>query len=246
MVQQIKNERNFHIFYQLTKSASAAQRDAYGIQEPSAYAYTSRSGCLSVDSIDDSDDWQGTLKAMERIGITPDEQDSILRVLATILWLGNVAFQEDDSGNGVITDTSVSDFVAYLMEADAAVVQKALTLRTVETKRGLGRRGSVYEVPMNPAQAAAARDALAKALYNNLFEWIVGRVNTALQAKKSDLIIGVLDIYGFEIFQVSLSTGQKKKKEESAADLFWVNRGTPLSSCASTTSTKSSSQLSSS
>lgn len=202
MVGQLKNERNFHIFYQFTKGASAAQRDAYGIQDPSAYAYTSRAGCLSVEGIDDEEDWRGTLQAMERIGIGAGEQDNILRVLATILWLGNVAFTEDDQGNAQIQDTSVPAFVAYLMDADDQSVNKALTQRTMETKRGIGRRGSVYEVPMNPAQAAAARDALAKALYNNLFEWIVSRVNTALQAKKSDLIIGVLDIYGFEIFQV--------------------------------------------
>lgn len=139
---------------------------------------------------------------METIGITPAEQDNILRVLATILWLGNVSFNEDEHGNSQVADPSVPAFVAYLMEADEGIVSKALTQRTMETKRGIGRRGSVYEVPMNPTQAASARDALAKALYNNLFEWIVGRVNTALQAKKSDLIIGVLDIYGFEIFQV--------------------------------------------
>ena len=71
----------------------------------------------------------------------------------------------------------------------------------METQRG-GRRGSVYEVPLNPTQAAAVRDALAKAIYNNLFEWIVSRVNMSLSARgHGNTVIGVLDIYGFEIFE---------------------------------------------
>ena len=57
-------------------------------------------------------------------------------------------------------------------------------------------------MPLNPAQAAAGRDALAKAIYNNLFEWIVSRVNVSMAPRRPhSRLIGVLDIYGFEIFQ---------------------------------------------
>lgn len=64
--------------------------------------------------------------------------------------------------------------------------------------------GSVYDVPLNPIQAMAGRDALAKAIYNNLFEWIVSRVNVSMKPRTAHShLIGVLDIYGFEIFQVS-------------------------------------------
>jgi myosin heavy subunit len=53
--------------------------------------------------------------------------------------------------------------------------------------------GSVYDVPLNPAQAGAGRDALAKAIYNNLFEWIVARVNVSMKAKGAHAqLIGVL------------------------------------------------------
>lgn len=62
--------------------------------------------------------------------------------------------------------------------------------------------GSVYDVPLNPSQAASGRDALAKAIYNNLFEWIVSRVNISMKPRQATAqVIGVLDIYGFEIFQ---------------------------------------------
>ncbi|GAA5861407.1 hypothetical protein JCM8547_006120 [Rhodosporidiobolus lusitaniae] len=200
---QIKTERNFHIFYQLTKGASPAQRDAYGLQGPEAYAYTSKSGCLEVPGIDDVVDWSETLKAMQIVGLSQGEQDEILRMLASILWLGNVEFAQNEEGNAYIKDESVPAFVAYLLEVDAERVTKALTQRVMETQRG-GRRGSVYEVPLNPAQAVSVRDALAKAIYNNLFEWIVDRVNISMKSKSpSANIIGVLDIYGFEIFDTN-------------------------------------------
>ncbi|GAA5969737.1 hypothetical protein JCM11641_008022 [Rhodosporidiobolus odoratus] len=200
---QIKSERNFHIFYQLTKGASSAQRDAYGLQGPEAYAYISKSGCLEVPGIDDNADWTETLKAMGIVGLSQGEQDDILRMLASILWLGNVEFLQNEEGNAYVKDQSVPEFVAYLLEVDADRVSKALTSRVMETQRG-GRRGSVYEVPLNRAQASSVRDALSQAIYNNLFEWIVQRVNVSMKSKQpSANIVGVLDIYGFEIFDTN-------------------------------------------
>ncbi|SNX86354.1 probable Myosin I [Melanopsichium pennsylvanicum] len=200
VVQQIRDERNFHIFYQFTKAASAAHRDNYGIQGPEAYAYTANSQCLDVNGIDDHADYKETISAMNTIGLTADEQDNIFRMIATILWIGNVQYVENQEGNAEISDPGVPDFVAYLLEVDAGNVTKALTQRIVETQRG-GRRGSVYEVPLNPTQAAAARDALAKAIYNNMFDWIVERINRSMNPRiESSNVIGVLDIYGFEIF----------------------------------------------
>jgi myosin-1 len=151
--------------------------------------------------MDDAADFKDTMEAMRITGLTQGEQDNIFRMLAAILWLGNVQFVEDDHTNASITDQSVVDFVAYLLEVDAAQVNKALTLRVVETARG-GRRGSIYEVPLNTVQALAVRDALAKAIYFNLFDWIVERLNSSLTARGAVAnSIGILDIYGFEIFE---------------------------------------------
>ena len=201
VVGQITNERNFHIFYQFTKAASASHRQNFGVQTPQTYLYTSRSKCLDVPGIDDNREFKETLDAMNVIGLSLAEQDDIFRVLAFILWLGNITFREDDSGNAAIVDQSVVDFAAYLLEVEPVHLNKALTIRIVETSRG-GRRGSVYDVPLNIVQATAVRDALAKALYFNLFDWIVQRVNASLKARGTiKNSVGILDIYGFEIFE---------------------------------------------
>ena len=77
---------------------------------------------------------------MQIIGLTDDEQTSIFKTLATVLWLGNVQFVEGDDGNAVISDEGVVDFAAYLMECEPGQLKKALLTRIVETQRG-GRRG---------------------------------------------------------------------------------------------------------
>ncbi|KAF8978612.1 class II myosin [Entomortierella lignicola] len=201
VVGQIDNERNFHIFYQYCKAAPQNYQEQFGMTGPESFLLTNRSGCLSVDGIDDVNDFEETLQAMRVIGLSQHEQDEIFRMLAVILWLGNVQFSEDDNGSAVITDNEVITFIAYIMEVDAELLIKTLTIRVVETHRG-GRRGSIFESPLNCTQASAVRDALCKAIYNNLFEWIVSRVNVSLRQRGAHAYtIGVLDIYGFEIFE---------------------------------------------
>ncbi|KAH7374968.1 P-loop containing nucleoside triphosphate hydrolase protein [Plectosphaerella cucumerina] len=197
VVGQIANERNFHIFYQFTKGASQTYRQQFGIQTPETYVYTSRSKCLDVDGIDDLAEFQDTLEAMRVIGVTQPEQDEIFRMLAAILWCGNIQFREDEEGYAAVTDQSVVDFLAYLLEVTPEQLVKAITIRILTP-----RNGEVIESPANPAQATATRDALAKAIYNNLFDWIVSRVNKSLKAQQATHNnIGILDIYGFEIFE---------------------------------------------
>jgi myosin I len=138
---------------------------------------------------------------MDTIGITQTEQNEIFRNLASVLWIGNCTFRENNQGNAEVVDGSIPEFIAYLLEVDSTQVTTALTQKTVETQRG-GRRGSIYDSPLNVPQALAARDALAKAIYNALFDWIVERVNKSMKAReRAEQIIGILDIYGFEIFQ---------------------------------------------
>ncbi|CAI4218753.1 unnamed protein product [Parascedosporium putredinis] len=177
VVGQITNERNFHIFYQFTKGASDNYRQLFGIQKPETYVYTSRSKCFDVDGIDDLAEYQDTLNAMKIIGLAQAEQDEIFRMLAAVLWVGNIQFREDDSGWAEVTDRSVVEFVAYLLEVTPEQVINAITIRILTPRNG-------------------------EAIYNNLFDWIVERVNKSLKAKQATSnTIGILDIYGFEIFE---------------------------------------------
>lgn len=202
VVLQIQNERNFHIFYQFTKNCHPQYRLSFGIQGPETYVYTSAARCVDADGIDDAKDFKETLEAMAVIGLSQPEQDNIFRMLATILWIGNISFVENDDGYAQVHDEKVTNFVAYLLQVEASLLVKSLVERTLTTSHGQ-RRGSTYQSPLNIVQATATRDALAKGIYNNLFEWIVERVNVSLKPNSQEYekkSVGILDIYGFEIF----------------------------------------------
>ncbi|RAL58196.1 hypothetical protein DID88_002331 [Monilinia fructigena] len=152
VVTQITNERNFHIFYQFTKGASQTYRENFGIQQPSQYLYTSKAQCFDVDGIDDLAEYQDTLNAMKIIGLSQAEQDEIFRMLAAILWTGNIQFREGDDGYAAVVDQSVVDFLAYLLDVDAGHVIQAITIRILTP-----RNGEVIESPANVPQAMATR-----------------------------------------------------------------------------------------
>ncbi len=60
--------------------------------------------------------------------------------------------------------------------------------------------------------------ALCKSIYEKMFLWMVVRINEMLDTKQPrQFFIGVLDIAGFEIFDVSL----QDKKFESVALASW-------------------------
>lgn len=203
VVGQVVGERNFHIFYQFTKGASPEYRQKFGVQMPDAYTYTSKSRTLDVPGMDDVKEFQETLKVMDVIGLIPQEKDDIFRVLSAILWIGNVDFNEDDNSVSTVIDSSVTAYAGYLMGVQGADLEKALCTKVVESRFG-SSGGESFESPLNRVQALATRDTLAKAVYNTLFEWIVERVNMSLVTQgESAKSIGILDIYGFEIFQTN-------------------------------------------
>nr|XP_040146951.1 unconventional myosin-If [Ictidomys tridecemlineatus] len=198
VVMQNENERNFHIYYQLLEGASQEQRQNLGLMTPDYYYYLNQSDTYKVDGTDDSSDFSETLSAMQVIGIPPSVQQLVLQLVAGILHLGNISFCEE--GNYARVETAdLLAFPAYLLGIDSGRLQEKLTSRKMDSRWG-GRSESI-NVTLNVEQAAYTRDALAKGLYARLFDFLVEAINRAMQKPQEEYSIGVLDIYGFEIFQ---------------------------------------------
>ncbi|KAL4634760.1 unconventional myosin-If-like [Arapaima gigas] len=198
VVSQNENERNFHIYYQLLEGASEQQKEALGIMTPDYFYYLNQSGTYKVDGTIDSKDFQETMEAMHVIGISEACQVQVLQIVAGILHLGNINFVEQ--GNyGQVESTDLLAFPAYLLGIDANRLQEKLTSRKMDSKWA-GKSESIH-VTLNREQACYTRDALAKALYARLFDYLVEAINKAMQKPYEEYSIGVLDIYGFEIFQ---------------------------------------------
>uniref|UniRef100_A0A8C6X0U4 Myosin IF n=1 Tax=Naja naja TaxID=35670 RepID=A0A8C6X0U4_NAJNA len=198
VVSQNESERNFHIYYQLIEGASQDQKHNLGIMSPDYYYYLSQSETYKVDGTDDRSEFHETMSAMDVIGITGQDKQLVLQIVAGILHLGNISFEE--KGNyAQVENSDLLAFPAYLLGIDKNRLDEKLTSRKMDSKWG-GRSESI-NVTLNVEQASYTRDALAKGLYSRVFDFLVESINRAMQKPKEEYSIGVLDIYGFEIFK---------------------------------------------
>lgn len=200
VVHQQLGERNFHSFYQLLVGANEQLlRELYLTRDPSHYNFTSQGQSNSVRSIDDKKTHKEVVAALRAIGFSDDEQKTLFKILAVILFLGNIEF--DKMGESVVVkNMDVMKKIASLLSVSEKDLQDCMQSRVVAA------RGEVISKSHNMKDAVHARDAFAKAMYERMFSFLVGRINDILEVKQDivrygkSTLIGVLDIYGFEIF----------------------------------------------
>uniref|UniRef100_A0A8C5I4Y8 Osteoclast-stimulating factor 1 n=1 Tax=Gouania willdenowi TaxID=441366 RepID=A0A8C5I4Y8_GOUWI len=191
-------ERSFHIFYQLIEGASAEQKNSLGITSLDYYSYLNQSESYKVDDINDKNDYQETVHAMDVIGISAEDRAMVLQIVAGVLHLGNISFKE--SGNyAAVESEEFLAFPAFLLGIDQNRLKEKLTSRKMDSK--WGSKVESIDVTLNVEQACYTRDALSKALHSRVFDFLVESINKAMVKDHQELNIGVLDIYGFEIFQ---------------------------------------------
>ncbi|TRY82217.1 hypothetical protein DNTS_023863 [Danionella cerebrum] len=198
VVMRNPGERSFHIFYQLIEGASGEQKSSLGITNLDYYSYLNQSGSYKVDDINDKHDFQETLHAMDVIGISRMDRSMVLQIVAGVLHLGNIAFREAGNYAAVENDEFLA-FPSFLLGIDQHRLKEKLTSRKMDGKWG-GKSESI-DVTLNVEQACFTRDALSKALHSRVFDYLVESINKAMIKDHQELNIGVLDIYGFEIFQ---------------------------------------------
>ncbi|XP_028280833.1 myosin IEb [Parambassis ranga] len=198
VVSQNQGERSFHIYYQLLEGASGEQRENLGVTTADYYYYLNQSGTYTVEDVSDKKEFTDTLEAMAVVGLSVEDQDSVLQLVAGILHLGNISFREENN-YAVVESQDFLAFPSYLLGIPQDGLCSKLTSRIMDSKWG-GKTESI-SVTLNTEQACFSRDALSKALYSRLFDFLVDCVNRAMQKDQEELNIGVLDIYGFEIFQ---------------------------------------------
>eukprot|EP00462_Mataza_sp_D1_P023215 CAMPEP_0175129960 /NCGR_PEP_ID=MMETSP0087-20121206/5753_1 /TAXON_ID=136419 /ORGANISM="Unknown Unknown, Strain D1" /LENGTH=1504 /DNA_ID=CAMNT_0016412149 /DNA_START=25 /DNA_END=4539 /DNA_ORIENTATION=- len=193
---QQSNERNFHIFYQLTKAASSGLRSKLDLEAPSNYRYLQT--CTDVETINDESDFTEVQQAFKDLSFSSNDTDFLLSTVAAVVSMGNLVF----SGSGGSQKTQLKQdkyagIVAKLLQVD---VQKLVTALTIRELRIRGQE-TTY-VNLSAKDAGDTRDALAKFVYGKMFDWLVLRVNKAMGSNSdTSRYIGILDIFGFEIFE---------------------------------------------
>ncbi|XP_014814845.1 PREDICTED: unconventional myosin-Ia [Calidris pugnax] len=158
-------------------------------------------GVISNYLLEKSPACVGPQDAMKVIGFSPAEVTALLEVTAVVLKLGNVQLSSSYQAGGMeassIAEPQELQEICELIGLDPSVLERALCSRTVKA------RNEMVLTSLSVPQGYYGRDALAKNIYSRLFDWLVNRINTSIQVKpgKQRKVMGVLDIYGFEIFQ---------------------------------------------
>ncbi|NXM64868.1 MYH6 protein, partial [Illadopsis cleaveri] len=193
---QLKAERNYHIFYQILSNKKPELLEMLLItNNPYDYSYVSQ-GEVTVASIDDSEELLATDSAFDVLGFTAEEKAGVYKLTGAIMHFGNMKFKQKQREEQAEPDgTEDADKSAYLMGLNSADLLKGLCHPRVKVGNEYVTKGQ------NVQQVYYSIGALAKAVYEKMFNWMVVRINNSLDTKQPrQYFIGVLDIAGFEIF----------------------------------------------
>ncbi|XP_060786441.1 unconventional myosin-X-like isoform X3 [Neoarius graeffei] len=196
VVRQNPGERNYHIFYSLLSGANKDQADVYLLLDcPEDYHYLRQSGCVQDGSLDDKQLFLSVMEALKVMEFTEEEIRDVFKLLSGVLHIGNIEFMT--AGGAQITSKGVISSVCELLGLDA------FQLCEVLTQRSIFLRGEEICSPLTVEQALDSRDSVAMALYSQCFYWIITRINQKIKGKDDFKCIGILDIFGFENFEVN-------------------------------------------
>ncbi|UKK00584.2 myosin [Theileria orientalis] len=215
IAQQQQGERNYHVFHQLV----AANRK-YGNE----YTFVTSNNetwhidlshfqgnfrivpdCKPIGNYDENYDlsfFNENLMAMDTLGLNADEVNVIFSVVATVLHLTNIEFviNAQCSEGAVVSNLDDNILkIAELLQVEESDLLNVLLTRSIKTVN------EFYTKPKRIDEAVDTRDAIAKNIYSILFDFVVNVANSAVDPKQSevDVSAGILDIFGFECFQIN-------------------------------------------
>ncbi|ORZ15681.1 P-loop containing nucleoside triphosphate hydrolase protein [Absidia repens] len=197
LIFQPETERNYHIFYQLCAGAPSSEKKKFELGPYNEFHYLNQSGTGVIPDINDEDEFEITQHALSTVGLSVELQWNIFQVLSALLHVGNI--QITGRGDAMVLDTD-----SALLTASRLLGIKSAEFRKWIVRKQIITRSEKIVTNLNPAQATVVKDSVAKYVYSNLFDWLVGVINDSLSCGDPNMVatfIGVLDIYGFEHFK---------------------------------------------
>mmetsp|Transcript_670 Transcript_670/g.950 ORF Transcript_670/g.950 Transcript_670/m.950 type:complete len:2042 (-) Transcript_670:110-6235(-) len=199
-------ERNYHVFYQFLTSATPAERDEFYLEnlDFQDFKLLNQSGTYDRrDGVSDEVNHQEMLDSMMTVGFEPETIQSLMQLVIAVLFAGNMTFTASRDGESCTLDETDAAFkTAALLGVTFEGLSAALTSRVILAG------SEILQKPLHIDESRKSAEALIKAVYGAAFDFIVEKVNQSIERDaqshgNSESSIGVLDIFGFETFDVN-------------------------------------------
>lgn len=175
----------------------ASEKKEFHLDDYTKFHYLNQSGTGTIPGVNDAEEFEVTQRALSTVGLSLQLQWKIFRLLAALLHVGNIEIT--GRGDAMLSESDEALAIATrLLGIDPTEFRKWIVRKQIVT------RSEKIVTNLNPTQAHVVKDSVAKYVYANLFEWLVGVINDSLTSSNQEEVttfIGVLDIYGFEHFK---------------------------------------------
>ncbi|EYC22946.1 hypothetical protein Y032_0016g3031 [Ancylostoma ceylanicum] len=229
ILRQSAMERCFHIFYQLLRGARPEQRELLLLESGVDKYHFFSNGDITIPGVDDANEYEETLRAMDIVGFQDSEIEGILRIVSAVMLFGNLQFSQEskNSEQAVLSNDGVAQKICTLLGLNLAEVMRAFLRPKIKYfgTESIRARDKLHDASLlhvfmlktttvgreyvhrsqNEEQAKFSVEAISKASYERLFRWLVQRLNKSLDRTRQHAIsfVGILDIAGFEIFEMN-------------------------------------------
>ncbi|KAF0304067.1 Myosin heavy chain, muscle [Amphibalanus amphitrite] len=196
VISQQPLERSYHIFYQMMSGAiPSIKKDCLLSDDIYDYHFVSQ-GKTTIPNVDDAEELVFTDTAFDVLNFSQQEKNDIYKITAAVMHIGEMKFKQKGREEQAEADgTAEGERVAKLIGVDGQMLYTNLLKPRIKVGNEFVTQGR------NKDQVNYSIGAMAKAMFDRLFKWLVKKVNLTLDTKqKRAHFIGVLDIAGFEIF----------------------------------------------
>ena len=192
IVTAMPGERLYHSFYLLCRGQPHEFKDQDFLSLKSGNTTNNK-------DFDTPEEYSEVISSMTTIGLVDDHQQAIWNTLAGAMHLLNLKFDKDGEGS-VISQSTLPSLSLCLKKWG---IDDGENFKNELSTTAMDLMGQTIVKHLRVVQAVDGRDALCKALYDSLFSLLITQCNDMLDSDSDGTWIGLLDIFGFEDFDVN-------------------------------------------
>uniref|UniRef100_A0AC35UIR9 Myosin motor domain-containing protein n=1 Tax=Rhabditophanes sp. KR3021 TaxID=114890 RepID=A0AC35UIR9_9BILA len=201
VIKQAPGERCYHIFYQIMSGAIEGLREKLFLtKDIRSYNYVSQAE-VTIDGMDDAEECRITNESLTIMNFTETEILDLFKLCASIMHMSEMKFkQRPREEQAEPDDVAEGELACKLFTCDFEKFLGAILKPRVKVGTEWVSRGQTLE------QVNWSIGALSTALYARTFSFLIKKCNETLSARADiakEYFIGVLDIAGFEIFDLN-------------------------------------------